>query len=80
MAIEFPHFDSLPSGTGYQNVTCPTTDVAPEQNLGTTLPLDSINERVAFQTVSIATVAVDGPTNPAPYWNSGEKETLSILD
>lgn len=80
MAIEFPHYDNLNKGVGYQPIACPTTDVSPAQNLGATLPMDSTNPTESFQTVSIATEAVDGPENPAPYWNSGEKETLGILE
>src|SRR5262245_61316921 len=80
MAIEFPHYDKLPQGTGYQGVQCPTDDAAPSIDLGTTLPMDSHNDVVLFSTVSIPTQAVDAPTNPAPYWNSGESETLKILE
>ena len=79
MAIDFPNFDSLPVGTGYASVSTPTSDAADTPALPSHVP-DSINTSETFQVVSLETVSQDGPMNPAPYWNSGEKETLTILE
>ena len=79
MAIEFDNFDSLVKGSGYQNVSAPATDVDPN-TFPSVKVLDSHNDQGTFDRISIATTAQDGPENPAPYWNSGEKETQGILE
>lgn len=80
MAETVNSFDSLPVGTGYAAVPTPTTDAAPDRCPSTVKCLDSFNDAMQIQVVSIATESQEGPANPAPYWNSGEKETLTILE
>lgn len=80
MAETVNNFDSLVVGTGYAAVPNPSTDAAPDRCPTTVKCLDSINDAMNIQVVSIATQAQEGPANPAPYWNSGEKETLTILE
>lgn len=80
MAVSFDTWDALPKGTGYQDPGYPTTDAAPDKVTNAQHVPDSFNDAMNFQVVSIATEAIDGPTNPAPYWNSGHGEDLVILD
>lgn len=80
MAETVNSFDSLPVGTGYASVPAPSTDAAPDKCPSTVHVLDSFNDAMQIQVVSIATQDQEGPANPAPYWNSGEKETLTILE
>lgn len=80
MAETVNSFDSLPVGVGYAAVPTPTTDAAPDKCPSTVHCLDSTNDAMQIQVVSIATHDEVGPDNPPPYWNSGEKESLTILE
>lgn len=81
MSETIPTFDKLPQGTGYAAVPYPGTDADTDDRVSTTQHVpDSINDSMKLEVVSIETTSFDGPMNPAPYWNSGEKETLTILE
>jgi hypothetical protein len=58
----------------------PTTDKSSLYGVRPNIKPPGLNSLGEWEIMSIATTDFDAPKNPPPYWSSGQKKTLTILE